>query len=402
MAEQRRKQTPIAVRATPDPTPQRDAPPSAAAPAQERWRAAALIFCIFVVLGAAPAMLTGDTLGLWHVGGFGSIYPTPTPTATPAPDLALPRQAWIATETQVLPEPGGGAPIALLEPGFPVTLTAHQRHSGAVWSHIQWGGPSAYAGGAGWMPDAALVTYDSGARPLGDLGALSPSLGSAMAGYKSSFAAALYFPNSGQLYRANADQSIVLGDAFRPILLVASFAAAESQHKAAPATSASSLAAQVAAGSPVAAATLYEQLGDAPGVTRFLTSAGVSGIQPVPLVWAAARGTPTALLQFYTLLATGGLLNSADRSAVLTLLAHADAQAASALLGGKSPGAGALVIASNANGSALGASLVASGIVAPSGGPRYVIVAAITNQADQTAAQQVLATFFQRLGAILS
>lgn len=399
MAEQRQQQAPTAVRATPALAPQHLTPPLAVA--HRRWRAAVLILCVFIVLGAAPAVLAGDALGVWHVGGFGSIYPAPPPTVTPAPDLALPRQAWIATEIHVLSLPGGTS-IAVLEPGFPVTLTAHQRHSGTVWSHVQWGGPSTHAGGAGWVPDTALVAYDSGARPLGDLGALSPALGSAISDYQHSFTAALYFPDSGQLYRANADQSITLGDAFRPILLVASFAAAESQHKTAPATSASSLAGQVAAGSPVAAATLYEQLGDAPGVTRFLTSAGISGIQPVPLVWAAARGTSNALLQFYTLLATGGLLNGADRGAVLSLLAHSNAQAASTLLGGEAPGGSMLIVASNDGGGAGGASLIASGIVTPGSGPRYVIVATIAGQTDQAAAQRVLATFFQRLGAVLA
>lgn len=403
MAEQQRQQAPAAARVTL--APQRSTPPLAGQghpAARARWRTTLLILCIFLVLGAIPTVLAGDMLGTWHVGGFGSIYPAPTATATFAPDLALPRQAWIATETHVVSQPGNGSAIALLEPGFPVTLTAHQKIGGTVWSHIQWGGPSAHAGGAGWVLDSALVAYDASARPLGDLGALSPALSSAMTGYKSSFAAALYFPDSGQVYRVNADQPITLGDAFRPILVIAAFAAAESQRKAAPATDSSSLAAQVATGSPVAAATLYQQLGDAPGVTRLLTSAGISGIQPVPLVWSAARGTPNALLQLYTLLATGGLLNSADRGAVLTLLAHANAQAAAGLLDAQALGGGALAVASGNAGGASGASLIVCGIVAPSSGPHYVIVATIANQANQAAAQQALALFFQRLSAILA
>lgn len=405
MAEQQRRRAPVAVvRQTPVLAPERPAGPPPTPPPHPLawWRMALLIFCAFAVLGAAPALLSGDLLGAWHIGGFGSIMPASAPTATPAPDLALPRQAWIATEAHVLPQPGGGASLALLEPGFPVTLTAHQQNGGASWSHIQWGGPSTNAGGAGWVPDGALVSYDSGARPLGDLGALSPPLGSAMSPYKGSFAAALYFPDSGQLYRANADQPVPLGDAFRPILLVASFAAAESRHTAAPATDTTSLAAQAAAGNTAAPATLYEQLGDAPGLIRFLTGAGITGIQPAPLDWAASRGTPNALLQFYTLLATGNLLNDGDRASVQALLAHANAPTNASLLDAQTLGGGFLVTATVSTSSASGVTLIASGIVAPSGGPRYVVAVTLSGQPNPAAAQQALGTFFQRLTTVLA
>jgi len=363
------------------------------------WSAALLIFCAFAVLGAVPAVLSGDLLGVWRLGGFGSAVPPPAPTATPAPDLALPRQAWIAVAAHVLPQPGNGASLALLEPGFPVTLTAHHHGNGASWSRIQWGGPTSNAGGTGWVPDGALVGYDSGARPLGDLGALSPALGGAVAGYKGNFAAAVYFPDTGQLYRANADQPVTLGDAFRPILLAAAFAAAERQHVAAPTTNATSLVARVATGDAVATATLYEQLGDAPGTIRFLATAGITGIAPAPLDWAASRGTPTALLQLYTLLATGSLLNDADRASMLALLAHASA-ATGSLLDAQTLGGGFLVNAPTTTGGS--AALLVSGIVAPSGGPRYVVAVTITGQSSPTAAREALAAFFQRLTAVLA
>ena len=402
MARQQRQPPPAAARPTPAlaPEPPATPPPPSLRRSLDWLGAALLIFCVVVVVGGVPFLLAGDLVGAWHIGGFGSIAPPIAPTATPAPDLAVPRQAWIATEARVLPQPEGGVPVALLEPGFPVTLTMHQQSGGAMWSHIQWGGPSTTAGGAGWVPDAALVAYDSGARPLGDLGALSPALGGAMTHYKNAFAAALYFPDSGQLYRTNADQVIPLGDAFRPILLVALYSATEGQSKAASAANSASLAAKVASGDTVAAATLYEQLGDAAGVARFLASAGISGIQPAPLDWAASRGTPNALLQFYTLLATGTLLNGPDRRAVLALLAHAST--AGSLLDARSLGSGVLTVAAMAPGGAGAASLLACGIVAPENGPRYVIVASISGQASPTAAEQTLAAFFHQLGDILT
>ncbi|MGH2514232.1 MAG: hypothetical protein ACRDHP_01115 [Ktedonobacterales bacterium] len=391
MAEQQRQRGAVLA-------PERSAPPEGLHPLAW-WRAALLIMCAFAVLGAVPAVLSGDVLGAWHLGGFGSVLPPLAPTATPAPDLALPRQAWIAIEARVLPQPGAGASLALLEPGFPVTLTEHARSGEGSWSHIQWGGPSTNAGGSGWVPDGALVGYDSSAQALGDLGALAPALGSSVAAYQGRFAAALYFPDSGQLYRANADTSVTLGDAFRPILLAAAFAAAEGQHSAAPATGASSLVAQVATGSAVAPATLYEQLGDAHGLLGFLAAAGITGIQPAPLDWAAARGTPNALLQFYALLATGSLLTNADRASLLALLAHAITSSANSPLNAQALGSGFLLAASG--GSSGSATLLASGIIASSGGPRYVAVVALTGQASPAAAQAAVTAFFERLTAVL-
>ncbi|HLJ79931.1 MAG TPA: hypothetical protein VKT52_00510, partial [Ktedonobacterales bacterium] len=108
MAEREQQHAPVAARPTPAlaRTSEQSAAPEPPSPRRLRrlawWRAALLIFCAFAVLGAVPAVLSGDVFGMWHLGGFGSIVPPPAPTTTPAPDLALPRQAWIAAETRVL------------------------------------------------------------------------------------------------------------------------------------------------------------------------------------------------------------------------------------------------------------------------------------------------------------
>src|SRR5262249_14790451 len=100
------------------------------------------ILLAICVLGAPSAALAGSFFGLWRL----PVLPAgilPVPTATPAADLALPRRAWVATRVKVLERPDATTqPVAVLEAGFPVTLTEHRSTSSAVWSHIHWIGPT--------------------------------------------------------------------------------------------------------------------------------------------------------------------------------------------------------------------------------------------------------------------
>src|SRR5437879_4016422 len=77
------------------------------------WRAAVLILLAFAVTGVVPVALAGEVAGAWtvHLPGAPS-FAQAAPAPTFAPDLALPRQAWVASSVSVLPRPGAGSPIA--------------------------------------------------------------------------------------------------------------------------------------------------------------------------------------------------------------------------------------------------------------------------------------------------
>ncbi len=381
------------VAAAPASAPER--PPAQSRPPRRTWwKVAVLIFVAVLIVGLVPVALAGQLLGAWSLSQGG----TPSPTAMP--DLALPRAVWVATTVDVRAQPGGSS-LATLEAGFPATLTAHRSYSGALWSRVEWAGPTPTSGGSGWVPDTSLVSYGGETRPIGDLGALAPSLRQALADDHKALAVALYFPDSGRLYHAQTGRSFVLGAGWRTALLVALFADAEARHVAPPASDDGSPAALLVQGDAATAAAVYKQLGDAPGVARALAAIGITAIQPAQGDWMGGTATAPALLQLYTALATGTILTAADRATVLGLLAHADASAAATLLAPGQPGPdGMLVLAQARDGGGWAAS--AAGIVAPTGGPRYVVVAAVLGQSSPDAAQAALRAFFQRLAPLLT
>jgi hypothetical protein len=363
------------------------------------WRAWLLILLAACVTGIVPVALSGNALGVWSVSLAGAPgLGAPSSAATPAPDLALPRQVWIATLASVVAQPGSTQPLAVLEPGFPVTLVAHASARGASWSHIQWAGPTKATGGSGWVPDGEVVSFGAGGRSIGDLGALSQALAQAAGGYGAAFSAALYFPDSGQLYHLRADQSVALGDGFRAVLLAALYANAEKHHSSPPSTTSGSPGAKVAQGDTASAQAAYTQAGGPQGVSTYLTSLAVTGIQPGPGNWAGAQATASGLLAFYAAL-DGGTLTSADTAALKSTLVSADSSGPAAILGGRPVGKGGVLVVGVAQ---TGASwtVSASGIIAPAGQPRYIMALAIRNQPSLDAARQALAAFYAHLAAL--
>jgi hypothetical protein len=393
-----------ATQSPPSAAPAAPAPPPAPARRAPIWRTTFALFLLFCVAGVVPVAFAGQTLGYWRISLPG--VPSLFGLVPPPPDLALPRQAWIGTGADVYASPATGAPIARLEPGYPVRLTTHQAEGGASWSHIVWAGPTAHSGGDGWVPDTAITSAGNSKGSIGDLGALSPALARALSANASHLSVAIYFPASGRLYHTQPGQAIALGTSFRTVLLGALYAHTEGTFgtpvTTTPGTpgSVDIASAPAVASGDVSTAGVYTALGDAPGLSAYMTDIGVSGIQPALGDWTGASGSADALLRYYTLLADGKVLTSADRATALALLAHSNGTAP-APLSPSALGSSGLLVLGSAQASS-GVTLTASAIAQPANGPRYLIVAAARDQATQADAQQILASFFQQLGATLA
>ena len=377
-------------RVTPAPAPTRRTP----VPFRRWSRVALLILLATVITGAVPVGVSGNLLGLWHL----ALQPAP-PAPTAVVDYALPRAAWVTTPSSIVASPGDSQPIAVLDPGYPVTLSAHRTLRGMVWSFVTWQGPDSSTGGGGWMLDTHLVAYGSSTAAVGDFGALSPALEQPVMALGARFAGILYFPDSGELYAQNPDQQFSPGDAFRLILTVDLFAQAATQQQPAPDASSTSVAAGVAAGAGINPASAYEQLGDAAGLRQFLASTGASGIAPAPHVWTAARATPSAILAFLHAFQAGMIIAPAERDTVLGLLTSANAPARTALADLTPLGEVALVPGVGQTGNGWTASIM--GVVQPVHAAPFLMVLAIRQQATQAAAQHVLGELLLRLVPLL-
>lgn len=365
-------------------------------------RTTVLLLVAICVVGVGPLLVVNGIFGALGV----NVQPLPglsffAPTATEATDLALPRQAWTAARVNVMTKAGGTSRLATLEPGFPVTITAHQRVGATVWSHITWGGPTHTSGGDGWAQDSAFVSYGGQGKPIGDVGALSLQLVAATAPYGSQFAAALYFPEAGQLYRTRGDQAFALGDGFRSVLLAAVFAWNEGQIQHTGAAVTAATASGVARGDASATSFAYGAVGDKAGVSAFLTKVGVAGIQPAQGNWQGAQATPNALLQFYAAFATKQMLNDADRATVAALLGHATSPLSANLATFLSPGNGGFLVTSVSQG-ASGWTVTVCGVLVPAHGSRVVLAAGVRDEATQSAAEAGLVAFYRQLATLLA
>lgn len=365
-------------------------------------RTAVLLLVAICVVGVGPLLVVNGVFGVLGV----NVQPLPglpflAPTATEAADLALPRRAWTAARVTVMTKPGGSARLATLEPGFPVTITAHQKAGATVWSHITWDGPTSASGGEGWAQDSAFVSYGGQGRQIGDVGALSPQLMAATAPYESQFSAALYFPEVGQLYRSRGDQSFALGDGFRSVLLAAVFAWNEGQIQHTGAAVTAATAAGVARGDASTTSFAYGAVGDKAGTSAFLTKQEIAGIQPAQGNWQGAQATPNALLQFYAALATKQILNDADRATVTALLGHATSPLSAKLMTILSPGNGGFLVIGVSQG-ASGWTVSVCGMLVPAHGSRVVLAAVMRDQATQSAAEAGLVAFYRQLATLLA
>ena len=376
------------------PTPK---PSSADAPPHQMatWRASAIILLAFFLVGIIPVGIVAHATGQprFTLPSSITLFAGATSTAIPtdAPDLALPRDAWATRSVDVLPNPAQGTALATLAADFPVKVLQHQRVGNTIWSRVEWTGPVNGTGGAGWVPDTALISYGTTGAILGDLGALAPTLRQAVAPYAKQFTAAVYIPSQNRLYSAGAvDDVFALGTGLRPMLLSALFSGAQAQNQSVSLTDELSLSHGDANGT----LRIYQQLGGANSLSLYLSSHNIAGFQTAP-VWTACYTTTRAMTDYYAQLA-GALLPAKARSSTISILSLADAPTTTNLVLSWARAAGNLLVVGIAPTDNTFTVSVA-GILSPKNGPQMIVVAVATAQPSTDAALQTMKAFYTPL-----
>jgi hypothetical protein len=364
------------------------------------WRGTLIILLAFCMVGIVPLVIVAEATGHLAFPSFSLPLSNPfsatTPTPTDAPDLALPRDAWVTRSVDVLPHPGQGAALATLAPAFPVRLLQHQRVGNTLWSRIEWTGPVHSMDGAGWVPNNLLDSNGHTGAILGDLGALSPALRQAVSPYARQFSAVVYIPSQRRLYNAGGmDNSLTLGTGFRPMLLSALYGEAEAKHTSVSLMDALLISHSDASGTP----RIYQQLGGASGLSTYLGNHAIAGFQTDP-TWSACQATPRAMMTFYAQLA-GNLLTKADTTSVVSILSLADAATTSNLTASWARTAGNLLVVGVApTGNTWTVSV--AGILNPPNGPQVIVVAVATGQSSSDGATPAMKAFYQQLTSQLA
>src|SRR5579883_896988 len=163
------------------------ASPPPTAHGRSTWAQTTLIIVVVtLLLGIPPLAIGGQMLHLWNLPkGVVSVGVNSSPVVvTYEKPLSTPVQMVIsASSAQIAKTPGASAAVALLDAGYPVSVTRYalvtSGGSGtpARWASITWHGPvnvSNASGGQGWITASALGAPSSApAKLVGDLGALS-------------------------------------------------------------------------------------------------------------------------------------------------------------------------------------------------------------------------------------
>jgi hypothetical protein len=357
------------------------------------------------VVGTAPLAVVGSVFNLWtppdlvgRIPLLADLIATPTP---PDLALALPRPAWVAAPLGVYVSPAPGNIVAHLEPGFPVVLTAHELSSGVLWDHVTWDGPTPAAGGHGWVRDTLLTSVGASGLAEGDAGALSPALAATLAPLEPHIALAVYYPAVRQLYLADASRSYPLGSGARTLLLAALLAQSTGSNQPS-----ADIERRLAAGDAATASSVYSQIGGSVGLAGFLAQMGLTGATPGAAGWTQIQATPSALDQFYKMLAdltpspNLGALDYAGRAHVLNLVASDPDGLALAALGGTSASGVHITLVVGAAQEPDGWTVNAAGVLTASSGLTYIAAVCLRAQPTRASGEQALHSVFVQFASI--
>ncbi len=347
------------------------------------------ILLLALITGAVPIALAGQMFGYWRLPLAAPALPFLRGAVSYDAPLAKPQPVVANATIHVVSAPGASATSAILEPGFPVQVTRYATLDGARWAQIRWDGPTKAAGGSGWAQAAQLRTPPAtSAKPIGDLGALSPAVARGASAAGSGFATSLYFPASGYTYRTtSATQTITLGQQIVPIVLIADFGLGLAAHQP------SSITQNLASGDSGALTFVYQSLGGASGLSAYIARYHLNGFQ-----FASNPTQSTATVQslglFYSALTEAPLVSPDDLRQVFGLLVGANTKATTYMSNSRI-GSGALVVTMEP--SAKGYTAIVAGQLQPASGPAVVIVAISRDQPTAAKAQAALQAFFQSL-----
>ncbi|HEX9037732.1 MAG TPA: hypothetical protein VF808_12175 [Ktedonobacterales bacterium] len=349
------------------------------------------LLVLALITGAIPIALAGQTFGYWRI-------PLSAPaifSSAPVYDapLAKPQSMVVNATAQVETVPGSGVTVAVLQPGFPVTVTRYATQGSQRWALIRWAGPVKTAGGSGWTPTAQLTAPGGHTtKPIGDLAAFSPAIWRAANAAGDGFAATLYFPASGYAYHsANQSQTVTLGQQMIPIALVADYGEGLAAHQP------SSIPQDVASGNSQALLFLYAQLGGAKGMSAYVAHYQMSGFH-FAVDPTQSTATIQGLSQFYTALSQAPLIGPDDQRQVFSLLTGGSIDAR-AYASASQIGSGALTATTTQNDK--GYTTIVAGQLQPTNGPAVIIVAVSADQPSSASSRTALQDFYKSLFATL-
>ncbi|HEV2236604.1 MAG TPA: serine hydrolase [Ktedonobacterales bacterium] len=233
---------------------------------------------------------------------------------------ALP--AWTTDAAALLTEPGAAdSAVAHVGPAFPLTLTgATTWANGALWYAATWRGAAAEA----WLPAGAVTLSNPGATASAAMDALSPDLAAYLAGLGGNVGVVVNDVSRGITYSYNGDGAFTVASSVKVPIMLALLTQLEAQHRGPDDNEMGLLTTMIENSNNDSAQALYEEIGDAPGLSAFMQGVGISGLDAAAGAWGWSTITPTAMVRLLGLLQAGAILTPADRALALNLMENVE------------------------------------------------------------------------------
>jgi hypothetical protein len=219
---------------------------------------------------------------------------------------------WANGDLAVLDAPAGHETVHI-GINFPLTLQGDgQWLNGDLWYHVQWQAPK--TSGQGWVPASATTyTNPGGQTAWASFDVLSPDLASYLSNLQPHIAAVAYDLTRGRYYTFNMNGQFITGSSIKVFIMSAFYNMIEHQGREPNSTEFGLLTIMIENSDNNAASALYDEIGRAAGMTRFLRGIGIADMHPDNVSWGYSLITPLAMVHLLTMLHDGKLLNDAHR-----------------------------------------------------------------------------------------
>ncbi len=239
------------------------------------------------------------------------------------PSAAISAQlpTWVQGDTALLDVPGTGQAVAHVGQDFPLTLLGDTAWDKAMlWYHVQWAVPKRTA--SGWV-QASAISFTSPSNTVGwaAVDALSPDLAAYLASLGDNVGAAIYDVTGNRYYTYDEDGQFITGSSIKVPIMLTLLNLTESQGREPDDNEMSLLTTMIEnSNNDSAAALYYGETGGAAGVTSYLQSIGINGLNADPDAFGWSLITPQAMVNLLTLLYEGKILTATDRALALNLM----------------------------------------------------------------------------------
>lgn len=243
-------------------------------------------------------------------------------TFGPPPVVAGPQQSvWTQANTTIVSNPETSVAVAHVRETFPLALQGDSSwEAGRLWYQVQWTTP--HHTFTGWMDASALSFASPGHVPgWASIDALSPELASYLAGEGGNVGVAIYDLTRQRYYTWQADDQFITGSSIKVPIMLTLLDMTEREGREPDQDELALLTTMIENSNNDAAGILYNgEVGSAWGVTSYLQSIGISGLDATPGAFGWSLITPLSMVNLLTRLEQGTILTVQDRTLALSLM----------------------------------------------------------------------------------